>query len=558
MLWILATAAAAVATALVLRGRNEQRRVAHLDALWGRPRDRRRDMEAIAAYHLALTGVDASLDDRAWDDLNLDAVFAVLDRTESGIGQQALYHRLRSAPAGARLDAFEALVTHLSGDPRARTHARLALARLTDPAALDLWWLAQPDVLAVRPGHVFFPAFTAATIVIAALAIVWPPAVLLLALCATTSIVTRVVVARHLRVVVGTFRQVGPLVNVAAVLSRVQAPGAGRLVGSLGEDVAHLARLRRIATWVSRDPQSGDLPSMLFEYLNVFLLLDANALYFGARELRRRGPELLRVLAAVGEYDAANAVASFRAGTPGWTTPVFREPGEPVVMNDLRHPLVARAVPNSVTLAPPHGLIVTGSNMSGKSTFLRTVGVSVVLAQTVNTVLAMRYEAPMLVVRSCIGRSDNLIAGKSYYIVEVESVLALVAASRSRASHLFLFDELFRGTNAVERIAAGDAVLAALLDAPPGEAPRHLVLAATHDRELVDLLADKYSACHFTDTVGDEGLVFDYHLEPGPATTRNAITLLRLSGAPEGLVEHALRRAAELDEARMTRPAGRA
>jgi DNA mismatch repair ATPase MutS len=197
-------------------------------------------------------------------------------------------------------------------------------------------------------------------------------------------------------------------------------------------------------------------------------------------------------------------------------------------------------------LAPPHGLLVTGSNMSGKSTLLRTVGVNVILAQAINTCLARAYEAPFYQVRSCIGRADDLIAGKSYYLVEVESVLALVTASEQREPHLFLFDELFRGTNAVERVAAAEAVLDALI----ATGKPHVVLAATHDGELVDLLRGTYAVCHFGDAVGPDGLIFDYQLAAGPATSRNAITLLELNGAPESLVRRALERAAALDRQR--------
>ena len=110
---------------------------------------------------------------------------------------------------------------------------------------------------------------------------------------------------------------------------------------------------------------------------------------------------------------------------------------------------------------------MTGSNMSGKSTFLRTVGVNVVLAQTIHTSLASSYQAPVFTVRSCIGRADDLIAGKSYYLVEVEALLELVRASGGDSTQLFLLHELFRGTNAVERIAAGQAVLEELIGPIP-------------------------------------------------------------------------------------------
>jgi DNA mismatch repair ATPase MutS len=119
-------------------------------------------------------------------------------------------------------------------------------------------------------------------------------------------------------------------------------------------------------------------------------------------------------------------------------------------------------VPNSIELAPPHGVLVTGSNMSGKSTFLRTIAINVVLAQTINTCLADVYEAPIYQLRTCIGRADDLLTGKSYYLVEVESVITLVRSSESAEPHLFIFDELFRGANAVERIAAAVAVLAVM------------------------------------------------------------------------------------------------
>jgi DNA mismatch repair ATPase MutS len=113
-----------------------------------------------------------------------------------------------------------------------------------------------------------------------------------------------------------------------------------------------------------------------------------------------------------------------------------------------------------------------------------------------------------------------------------------------------LFDELFRGTNAVERIAAAEAVLLALLAPSADGQPSHIVVAATHDQELVELLEGTYAAFHFTDTIDAEGLAFDYRLQRGPATTRNAIALLGQRGAPPDLVAHALARAEAFDKAR--------
>ena len=450
-----------------------------------------------------------------------------------------------------RLDAFETLVGRLGGDPAARERAQLALAPLGHKAGYDLWSLAQPGAIAIEGWFVLFPMASAWMLATLGLWIVWPPALLLVALGAAVSIGTQLFVSSAMTLVFGPFRQLGPLVAAADALRFLDTEGAGPITGSLAADVAALARVRRIAAWVTRDAAASFDPfSVLYEYLNMLFLFDANALYFGGRELRARSGELLRVIAAVGEVDAALAVASFRAGTSNWTRPVFSKAGGPARLTAVRHPLIADAVPNSIALAPPHGVIVTGSNMSGKTTFLRTVGVAAVMAQSINTCLADVYAAPVFFVRSCIGRADDLAAGKSYYIVEVECVLDLVRAAGGQTAQLLLFDELFRGTNAVERIAAGEAVLAELVLAPDGRATPHVVLAATHDHELVDLLRDRYAPYHFTDTVGPEGLTFTYRLEPGPATTRNAIALLQAHGAPARLVDRALARAEALDRDR--------
>ena len=208
---------------------------------------------------------------------------------------------------------------------------------------------------------------------------------------------------------------------------------------------------------------------------------------------------------------------------------------------------------NSITLCPPHGVLVTGSNMSGKSTFIRTLGVNAVLAQTINTCLATEYQAPVFAVRTCIGRSDDLLAGKSYYLVEVEAVLALVEASSSDTPHLFLFDELFRGTNAVERIAAAEAVLTELVVHEPGD---RFKAAARRRRGDPRRRARRAPAGIPTPPTTSKirsarkGCRSSSGSRPGPATSRNAIELLRLNGASPALVDRALARAAALDRQR--------
>ncbi len=503
------------------------------------------------------------MDDRTWTDLHMDAVFNALDHTASTLGRQALYHRLRTVPVGDHLDAFEALVERMITDRPARERAKRALGRLRDPHGYDLWWLAEQDALETQPWYLLFPLLTATTIVLLLLLLTpwWPRIVPLLIVTLVTNLIVRFSTDRRVLSVAGAFRQLAPVIATAQALRFLHGSDIDPITDPLRSDVPKLGRLKTIARWVSGDPMMlavspnplavilSDFSNTIYDYLNLAFLLDANGVFFGAGELQTHGASLLRAIAAIGDVDAAISVAAFRASTDGWTRPQWVPAGTRAVLSDVRHPLVDAAVPNTIALAPGRGALITGSNMSGKSTFLRTVGVAAVMGQTINTCLAADYAAPVFHVRSCIGRADDLLAGKSYYIVEVESLLELVQASASAAPHLFLLDELFRGTNAVERIAAGQAVLEALLIGTSGRS-HHVALAATHDGELVDLLPATYAPYHFGDQAGPDGLTFDHRLQAGPATTRNAITLLRIHGAPQSLVDRATACAATLDRQR--------
>ena len=222
---------------------------------------------------------------------------------------------------------------------------------------------------------------------------------------------------------------------------------------------------------------------------------------------------------------------------------VSRRYGRKLVLDRVEH----RFEPGLTLLVGPSG--------AGKSTLLRTIGANVVLAQTINTCFATSVEGPAFCVHSLIGRLDDLAAGKSSHLVDVEVVLDMVRASEGTVSHLFLLDELFRGTNTVERIAAAEAVLGHLVESS-GEYG-HVALAATHDDELIELLAESYVAVHLSVALDADGLSFQYALAPGSATCRTAIALLEQHGAPRSLVARADARARSLrDLASRSGPSG--
>ena len=253
--------------------RQRARALAALRSAWGRPVDRVRHMDAIAAYHHARAAHAAphpepvSLDDRTWTDLHLDEVFARIDRTHSSLGQQALYHRLRSSPSADQLAAFDALVSRLGADTDARERAQVALGRLQDPGGYDLWWLAQPDALDTRSWHIVFPLI-AATMVAAMLFVPFWPGALLIVIVGGALQPRRAhchgAPRRHARPRVPPGRAAHRRRRDAAVPERSGGRPAGRRP-SRGDRRARSPR-RAISGWVGRDVVAGDpLIGLLFD-----------------------------------------------------------------------------------------------------------------------------------------------------------------------------------------------------------------------------------------------------------------------------------------------------
>ena len=204
-------------------------------------------------------------------------------------------------------------------------------------------------------------------------------------------------------------------------------------------------------------------------------------------------------------------------------------------VSGMTHPLLKNAVPNELDTVSP--LLITGSNASGKSTYLKTAALCAVMAQAICTVTADDYHASAFRIYSSMALSDNLLAGESYYIVETKSLKRIIEKIDGPVPLLCTIDEVLRGTNTVERIAASSKILEVIADRGA------LCLAATHDIELCDLLSKKYDMYHFEEQVGLSEMLFDYKIRTGKAVSRNAINLLKLMGFDDEIVSGAHDRA---------------
>ena len=248
------------------------------------------------------------------------------------------------------------------------------------------------------------------------------------------------------------------------------------------------------------------------------------------------GPRVRAWLSAIAEYEALSSFAAYSYEHPADPFPVLVETGPARFEGcDLGHPLVpaARMVRNSVMLdARTPVLIVSGSNMSGKSTLLRTVGVNVVLAMAGAPVRASALSLTPLAVGATLHVHDSLQAGRSRFYAEISRIRNIAALAGQTPQPMFLLDELFQGTNSHDRKIGAETLLRDLMERGA------IGLTTTHDLALTaiaDQSGGRVINVHFEDEFRDGELVFDYRMKPGPVTHSNALALMRAVGLPVDL-----------------------
>jgi DNA mismatch repair ATPase MutS len=337
------------------------------------------------------------------------------------------------------------------------------------------------------------------------------------------------------------FSQVHGLLTVASQFAELPNVHALPELGFLRGASAIIERVRQRLRWLVTDRTSApELVQAVFGYLNMFFLLDVVIFLRSVSALRENQKTLAAVMESVGAIDATISVASYIESLPVSCVPTFSTQRH-FEVSGLCHPLIAAPVSNAFTLIERSALIA-GPNMAGKTSFVRTIGINLILAQTLNFCLARDAILPRVVVRSAIRREDNLSDGESYFFSEIKQILEFIRVEKSASFHVFLIDEIFRGTNTIERIAGSVAVLRHL-------AREHMVVVTTHDAKLQELLADTFDMHHFTDLVAEGKYGFDYLIRPGPVRSRNAIKLLELTGYPKSITCEAERLADELSGA---------
>lgn len=484
------------------------------------------DARRLADAERAAGGVPdgcAWLDDRTVEDLDLPLVFRAIDRTATPHGAQALWRWL-VAPA-VRLDvlaARERTLARLAGQPALRDRVREAIGDhpTTDAPHLPrLLWEPAPRPLRLAG----FAALAGALVALSIAAVLWwqPLAIGCIALVGTNIVLDDWASLR----LAHQGRALEILVRALASTARVLAHGGIR-DEAIARDLAVFARLRRQVLWLTvRDP--FELASLVRAVFLVRVLLLGRFL----REVERERERLRRVVLWLGALDALVSIASLRAERADARLPHLTHPSggaQNLAARGIVHPAIAGAVGNDLALDA--GLLVTGSNMSGKSTFLRAIAINAVCAQSIHTTFGS-WRAGLVRVFAVMRVADATAAGMSTYAVEVAAIGALVDAVAQRdhgLPALFVIDEPFRGTNPALRVPIVVATLDYL-----GE--RDIVIAATHDLDVAAQVSARFARGYFCEPDDGTGQ-FDHKLRPGVAPTSNALALLVRAGYPRAIV----------------------
>ncbi len=324
--------------------------------------------------------------------------------------------------------------------------------------------------------------------------------------------------------------------DLRAVLESADGP-------DMGACIRKLKRLRHRSFWVMQCGRSGSSPlSLAGDYIRMLFHPDIIQFVNMQDAVRALRGEIEAGYAYIGFVDAGISIAMYRMSLEQYCIPELfqaKDRGICLETEGCVHPLLRAPVANGIAVADGRGVLLTGSNASGKSTFLKTVAVNLLLAQTVHTALAVRFSAPFCRIFTAMEDGGAIETGKSSYMAEILSLKRILDGGREPCGPVFCFvDEILRGTGTVERIAASTQILRFL------RFSGICCFAATHDRELTRLLEQEYDNYYFTEEIREGDMLFPYRLLPGRADQNNAIRLLAAVGYDREIVERASRQAA--------------
>lgn len=509
----------------------------HLLKNWGKQKEKEYfNFDIIKQYFENNTHKNQSyhqISERTSIDLDIDELFKFIDRTSSKIGQQYLYFKIRTIGTIEKLKKFDVLSKLFLNNETLRFKSQIILSKLSSENSYDLEKLIN-DKPIEKPKYLkLIYASSLSSVVLIILTFFNPVFSLFLLPIFFINTIFHYKNKENVTYYISAVNQLSKALKAGKELSQFEEIKLHFSNLSFIKNVSKLQIKTEFVGFENVLINEYALPLwFLIELIKIQFMVEYIIFFNFIDSISKEKDSIDKLFQFIGEIDSAISVASLKSDNVENCEPNFTLEKQ-IFTKEITHPLIENCIANDLNLNNK-SLLLTGSNMSGKTTFIRTIAINSILAQTLNICFAKEYSAPFLKVYSSIRITDDLLEDTSYYLKEVLTIKELIEASKDKNSCLFILDEIFKGTNTIERVSGGKAILSYL------NKENHIVLVSTHDIELTELLEkESYELHHFSENIENDELYFDHKLKSGKLKTRNAIKILELYKYPTEIITDA-------------------
>lgn len=475
-----------------------------------------------------------TIDGETWDDLDMNRVYKELDRSYSTLGEAVLYYMLRNPLKDEeKLKNRDRLIQLFKKDAKLREKLLCIFFQLGRDSKNTFLEMIESELVVNKFKYYLYTLLGKIVPLIAIFLTVFVHEKYALMIFGSTALNMIINYNEKNTIKSRGIVYLRDIIVAAKNVCSIKNDDIKEYIDKIKDNFKHVKDINRSTLLIGLIDVWGGF----FEVVSLIFLIEECAYYKISGVLKEKKGYLMNIFYILGELEAILSISGYQKNLKqSYVKPKFIKE---VLLNIKEgiHPLLDDPVANSISIKDK-GIVLTGTNMSGKSTFLRMLGINILLSQTFYFALAKEYKASFFNIVSSISPNDDLAKGKSYYMAEAEGILRIVNALKKELPVFCPIDEIFRGTNPIERIAMSAEILSYLNNR------RTISIVATHDRELVDILKDTYEFYYFSEDVDNKnGLSFDYKLKVGVSKTRNAIRLLEYIGYPKEITDKAYKRA---------------
>jgi len=472
------------------------------------------------------------VDQLTWDDLAMNEVFKKLNYTQSTVGSEYLFNQLRDInPSLVQVQNNEELYSILASNQELREDIILILSGLGKrnyTNSSSFFYDNQGNKIKNASIYILLAVVPIVSIILMFCSLKYGVMLILGSFLLNTIIYYRnkSILENELFAV----SYVAAIIHAAKSLASVSHPKFTIYAKEFKQKVRPIKKVLTLTKIVAFGKEGGGEFDFIFEYIRIIFLLDFISYNKIIKTVSNHKEEYRKVWQLIGELDAAIAVAFYRKTLNTYCTPIFINKEE-ISFGNMAHPLINKPVTNSSTLG--NCTLITGSNASGKSTYIKAIAINAILAQTINTVLAEKWMMKPSFIVTSMAIQDSVLDGDSYFIAEIKSLKRITQLIEEDKPCISFIDEILKGTNTIERIAASAAMMEWL------SMNNGINVIASHDIELTKMARHRYANHHFRESIENGEIRFDYKVHPGPSITRNAIRLLEILDYPASITDTA-------------------